>query len=261
MNVNGLKKEIQMEKNSDSSMITRNRFVAFFDILGFKDRVMRESHDQIYKDLAKIQIDENALREIISNENKKFGIHVVKFSDSIIVFSENDTVENFIVFLIAARVLFCSFLTKKFLIKGGMAYGNISLDKKNQLYFGQPIIDAYLLEEDVNYIGVIIHNSIEEFKHKNIKEDNKYCSILKQLIFEGQSPLKSGNITHFNLNWFSQLIGNKLNEDKDVKTEVITRLKEFYLQVSGSPRRYIDNTIALLINNNEIDFKKLRRIT
>ncbi|MDR2027353.1 MAG: hypothetical protein LBQ01_07335 [Prevotellaceae bacterium] len=251
-------------KNSDTSSITNNRFVALFDILGFKDRVMREPHEKIYADLAEIQIKENTLNEILGDDpvvERLLGVHIVKFSDSIILFSQNGEIESFIVFLISARFLFSLFLEKKFLIKGGMAYGNVSLDKEKQLYFGQPIIDAYLLEEDVNYIGVVVHNSIEEFIKQNITKDHSYYSILYQLIFEGKSPLKSGNITHFNLNWFPQLSEQSNEKDETtVRTEIIKKLKEYYLKVSGSPRRYIDNTITL-INESTIDFKKLSLLT
>jgi len=250
------------QKKQDDWNITNKRFVCFFDILGFKDRVMRESHSDIYRDLADIQVNEDVLSEVLDKEAihnlfGDFGIHVVKFSDSIVLFSKNDTIENFIIFLISARFLFCSFLKKNFLIKGGMAYGNISLDREKQLYFGQPIIDAYLLEEEVNYIGVVAHNSIEEFK-QSITVENKFYSVLLKLIFEGKSPLKSGLITHFNLDWFLKFIDkeSKKGKQEDIKKEIIVCLKNYYLGVSGSPRRYIDNTIEFL-NKNEINMDKI----
>jgi hypothetical protein len=242
--------------------ITGKRFVAFFDILGFKDRVMRESHEKIYKDLAGIQVNEKKLEKVLENQAVKnifnnSEIYVVKFSDSVVLFSKNDTIDNFILFLISARFLFYSFLKRNFLVKGGMAYGEISLDKENQLYFGQPIIDAFLLEEEVNYIGVVAHNSIDMFK-QCIKANHKFYPLLTQLIFEGKSPLKSGLITHYNLDWFLLLIDKNNRGGKTetiLKTEIITDLKNYYLGVSGSPRRYIDNTIEF-IDKNSINLDK-----
>ncbi|GHT30148.1 hypothetical protein AGMMS49574_08970 [Bacteroidia bacterium] len=249
---------------SDKWNITANRFVAFFDILGFKDRVMRESHQAIYKDLSEIQINENILSEVLVDTTikKYFGnvdVCVVKFSDSIVLFSKNDSIEDFTLFLISARFLFHSFLKKDFLIKGGMAYGDISLDRDKQLYFGQPIIDAYLLEEDVNYIGVAAHNTIDIYRQK-IEKDNKFYLLLSQLICDGKTPLKSGFITHSNLNWFPKLVGNENLEGKireDIVNEIITNLKKYYLNVAGSPRRYIDNTIDFLNKNQDINFDKI----
>jgi len=255
----------QSERKYDYWNITGKRFVAFFDILGFKDKVMRDSHDEIYEKLAEIQVNENLLKQTLDDPAvqevfQDYGIYVVKFSDSISLFSKNDTIENFVLFLISARFLFTSFLKKEFLIKGGMAYGKISLDKEKQLYFGQPIIDAYNLEEDVNYIGVIAHNSIDEFK-QNIDKNNKFCTLLNQLIFEAKSPLKSGFITHLNLNWFRQFVDNENLNGKmknAIKSAIITELKKYYLGVAGSPRRYIDNTIEFLEKNeSNINFDEI----
>jgi len=250
-----------MEENSNNWKITEERFVAFFDILGFKDKVMREDHDKIYNDLADIQVNEDLLNNTLNNPTvqKTFqdcDIRIVKFSDSIVLFSKKDTIENFILFLISTRFLFTSFLEKNFLIKGSMAYGKISLDKEKQLYFGQPIIDAYFLEEDVNYIGVVAHNSIDKFK-QSIDKNNKFYTLSTQLLFEGKSPLKSGHITHLNLNWFLQLIDNK-NLSGTIKHDIIASLRKYYLSVSGSPRRYIDNTIKFLEENaDDINFDEI----
>jgi len=254
-----------MAENNDNWEPTEKRFVAFFDILGFRDRVMRDSHKQIYKDLKAIQVNEETLYDILDKQSVKnlFGdskILIVKFSDSAVLFSKNATIENFILFLISARFLFSSFLKKNFLIKGAMAYGDISVDEERQLYFGQPIIDSYLLEEDVNYIGVVAHNSIDKFK-QNIDSTDKFYSLLNQLLYEGKSHLKSGHITHLNLNWFRQLLDNenlKVKEKNVIKNDIIVGLKKYYLNVAGSPRRYIDNTIEFLNENDaQINFDGL----
>jgi hypothetical protein len=55
------------------------------------------------------------------------------------------------------------------------------------------------------------------------------------------------------------MIGNENVDGKDnevIKDEIIAGLKKYYLGVSGSPRRYIDNTIELL-NKNEINLCKI----
>ena len=243
------------KKNNDKWSITEKRFIAYFDILGFKDRVMRDEHEAIYEALA--SIDENTLHSFLETQEARnlfldSGICITKFSDSIALFSKKDTVEDFILFLISTRFLFSSFLKAGFLMKGGMAYGNISLDKNKQLYFGQPIIDACLLQEEVDYIGVVAHNSIEEFQQKIGKTNKKFYTASTQLLFEGKSPLKkSGLVTHLNLNWFPHL-ANKESNNNDTKKDIIAALKKYYLNVSGSPRRYIDNTIDFINKNKEI---------
>jgi len=172
---------------------TDNRFVAFLDILGFKDLVMRKSHEDIYQTLNQLSkskklIEKATQLDSISKNLSDVEVYVVSFSDSIVIFSKNDSLENFNYFLLATRWFFTGAFSKQIPIKGAMAHGEISLNKKEQIYFGQPIIDAYLMEEDVNYMGVVAHNSIDEYV-SNIK-DKKTLNRIEGILFEAKTPLK-----------------------------------------------------------------------
>jgi len=225
---------------------TDKRFVAFIDILGFKDLVMRNSHSYIYDLLNEI----SKLRDLIDNwKDSNDGryanaeMYTVSFSDSIVIFSKNDSIENFDLFTYGIKWLFSGAIKKKIPLKGSMAYGEISINKSNQIYFGQPIIDAYLLEEEVNYFGVVAHNSFEKYYYENIEN-----SVSNYILSEFKTPLKCGLISHLNLLWFKENIG----DDKDVEfTKIKENLKDFKNGISGSPRRYIDNTINILENFKE----------
>ena len=229
---------------------TDKRFVAFFDLLGFKDKVMRKSHEEIYDELSKI----SRIKDIVENKNglkskekyKDCDVYVVSFSDSIVIFSKNDSFENFEYFLIAIRAIFSNSLREKIALKGGFAHGQVSLNKAEQIYFGQPIIDAYLIEEDVNYLGVVAHSSIDQF----LKSQSEKCEksiICNKLLFEEKTYLKCGKITHLNLDWFilTQKDHDKLKPAEKIKN-ILKDLDAFNCTVSGSPRRYIDNTKELL---------------
>lgn len=224
---------------------TDNRFVAFLDILGFKDLVMRKSHEEIYAILNEIsktkKLVENAINlDKVSEVFIDADVYVVTFSDSIIIFSKNDSLENFKYFLFATRWLFTGAFNKQIPIKGGMAYGEVSLNKKEQIYFGQPIIDAYLMEEDVNYMGIVAHNSIDSYI-SGIK-DSKLLKSLNGILFEEKTPLKCGNLTHTNLNWFKII---KIKDQKPDKNDIKFKINLFKKSTSGSARKYIDNTISL----------------
>ena len=46
-----------MDSNKKTKWIpTDKRFVAFLDLLGFKDKVMRSTHEEIYEELHKISL-------------------------------------------------------------------------------------------------------------------------------------------------------------------------------------------------------------
>lgn len=243
---------------------TDKRFVAFLDLLGFKDKVMRKSHSEIYEELSKI----SKIKELIENnslkQQKKFkdcDVYVVSFSDSIVVFSKNDSFENFEYFLIVIRALFSNSIKEKIALKGGMAYGEVSLNKAEQIYFGQPIIDAYLIEEDVNYLGVVADSSINYFIKENFESFNT-SMICKKLLFEEKSYLKCGKINHLNLDWFILTQRNHESlKDEEKIFNIQEHLNSFNCTVSGSPRRYIDNTKELLqhaFNLNKINLEVLK---
>ena len=218
---------------------TDNRFVAFLDILGFKDLVMRKSHEEIYQTL-KLISESKGLVEEAANKLDIVGdaeVYVVSFSDSIVIFSKNDNIENFKYFLLATRWLFTGAFEKQIPIKGAIAHGEISLNKTEQIYFGQPIIDAYLIEEDVNYMGVVAHNSIDEYISKiNNKKDLNY---INDILFEEKTPLKCGLLTHMNLNWF-KIIKDEDKEDIDI-LHIKAKINLFKRQLLELP----ENTLTI----------------
>ncbi len=227
--------------------ITDKRFVAYIDILGFKDWVARSTHEEIYEKLLvisdrKISLENLSKKEGITKYIGNGDIYTVSFSDSIIIFSKNDDIENFGFFILTVGLFFENAIRHEIPMKGGVAYGKVSLNKSEQIYFGQAIIDAYLMEEDVNYFGITLHNSVDKYIDDNI-EDIKNDNVNYRL-FECKTPLKSGNIEHRNIDWFKMLNLPSLSNDKIEQIEKI--IKSFKLTSSGSARRYVDNTLEVL---------------
>lgn len=239
---------------------TDKRFVGFLDILGFKDLVARNTHSDIYKKLNEISSTKSFLENIDSDTKSEYKIddaeiYIVTFSDSIVVFSKNDNVANFQYFLVSIRWLVAKTLENGTPLKGGIAHGEISLNQKEQIYFGQPIIDAYNVEGDVNYLGVVCHDSIDMYITSNkasiielMKEE-----YLASLIREFKTPLKSGKTVHYNVNWLRVLKYSNNNnsdelEDKELLKKASDIVTKFRLTSSGSPRNYIDNSLEILEN-------------
>ncbi|MBO7242652.1 MAG: hypothetical protein J6V19_03205 [Alistipes sp.] len=208
--------------------IKTNRCVAFLDIMGFKDLVARNTHQKIYEML-------NAITQIqnIIEYSDKDSIFITKFSDSIAIFSKDSKTESVQVFMGAVGYLFANCIRMEIPIKGAISYGQISVDIDNSLFFGQPIIDAYLLEEELKYYGVILHHSAV-----NILDQRKL--LVENFVKHIETPLKCGRIFHYNLDWFSP--SNAVYND-DIKIDEY--IKKFYKKISGAPRVYIDNTIAV----------------
>ena len=73
-------------------------------------------------------------------------IKTVLFSDSIFIFSKDNTKESLVLMISVIQTLIEKTLSRRipFYFKGALAHGKISVDEENQIYFGQALIDAYL---------------------------------------------------------------------------------------------------------------------
>ena len=199
--------ELDIELEDESKLLlqadknTADRFVAFLDIMGFKDRVARTNHAQLLEQLT------NFNREITSyiGKYKNSEIQLAQFSDSIVLFSNDTTSISLQTLAEVTRGIMQTAINLQIPMKGAIAQGKITCDIPKQLFFGQALIDAYLLEENINYYGILVHHTAEKSVLTLI--DNK--KIFKDI----KAPLKSGKISHFELSWYI----NDDNKDIDLK--------------------------------------------
>lgn len=222
-----------MQDNSDWKVKTK-RYVAFLDVLGFKDYVLRHSIDEVYGRLQTLNgfRPEEGERDYDSDEEKRIKVSI--FSDSIFIFSRDDAFVTLRHFLSYVKRVMRMALRSEIPLKGAIAYGDIVVDEKGNLFCGQPIIDAYLLEEDLQYMGVVFHHTFEEAY--NDLSDTQYKRIC-DWIKEDSTPFKYGKRIHLNLDY--RIAGHKVNNLKDDVNN-----QRFYS--SGDARKYVDNTLMML---------------
>jgi hypothetical protein len=216
---------------------TSERFVAFFDILGFKDLVLRNTHLQVLEklDILKQTISKlENVKELKPFKNSNMETDQTKsvtFSDSIIIFSKGQTANDALkIFYDSYRILKTA-LENDIAIKGSISFGQITVDFSKSLFFGQPIIDAYLLHEELQMLTIVLDNKAEE----QVKTYDNYATIQDILVIY-KANLKSGKINHTII---------RPSGSKNV-IERIEKLKNLYKSTSGRPRLYIDNTIDFL---------------
>ncbi len=217
------------------------KYVLYADIMGFKERVMRTKHEDLKNEL-------KGLRTKLENWFKPFvekveTFKVSFFSDSILIVDEN-TREGFNRISKAAAGLMQVSLKHKFPINGVIAKGEFTYEEKKQLFFGRAIVDAYLLQLDVHYYGIVAHHTVEE----DIKAPSNGGEIRKKNPYVlSPVPLKSGKTSHYHLAY--NLISTKREIGVNVETTnktIISWLEKISGTVSGAPRIYVDNTLQVL---------------
>ncbi len=221
-----------MSTNNDQS--TRDRFIAYLDIQGFAHRVATEKHENIRKDLLSFRTKaiaemethaRNTLLELDKNPSTQglaLTVIPVIFSDSILLVSWDESPLSLLVLLFRVQCLLDDAMSLGIPLKGAIAFGTFTADQRNSLYFGQPLIDAYHLQAEIQLYSVVLHHTVE--KRMVITEKGH-----PYLVRYPNTPLDKGPVSHWLVMW----------SNADVAT---TQIEKFYTTVSGAARRYVDNT-------------------
>jgi hypothetical protein len=231
-----------MEKKKGGWIDTCERFVAFLDIMGFIDMVFRKSHaevkiilDYFYKAIGIIEntpIASNLSFEqyLKVSRNYKSAVRIVIFSDSILLISRDGSKSSFEEMLYKIQfILFIAF-SSNIPIKGVIAYGEQTADFNKSLYFGRPLIDAFGLQNELLFYGVVLHHTFES----RLGEKGMGDILESELVQHYPVPMKLGKVSHNSINW-TFMSKNPLDS-----------VNKLYSSVSGSPRIYVDNTLEFV---------------
>jgi hypothetical protein len=211
-----------------------DRYIGFFDIMGFKNLVYRNNHEYVKKKMYVL----HEIVDAINNDKHKNvtevqnAIKVVIFSDSILFITKNNSPLSLKYLLLASSWFIAKCFEENIPIKGALSAGMITANFEKSIFFGKALIDAYLLQEELQIYGCVLDNHIEK-KLKTLKLLNS--NKIKKL----KIPLKGGSATHLIINWVDPI---KKYSVEDIKDE----LDKFYLSASGITRKYVDNTIDLI---------------
>jgi hypothetical protein len=180
------------------------KFVAFLDILGFKELVKNNSHSYLIEEFRKFlflnqyglsngQINNNATNqdEIFNTDISK--VNLISISDSIVLYTNDNTIDDFLCIIDAVSTLLNIGIKNGFPLRGGLTYGyfsamlkenkSLNFDYSNQILLGKALVEAYIIESKQEWAGCII--SDECFKIFEEKVDNaklKYYKINHKII-------------------------------------------------------------------------------
>lgn len=181
-------------------------YVAFLDILGFKEVVKHNSHSKLEKLYE--TIEDYVLKDIHLNGNLKNDlidstINCYLISDSIILWSNDKKSISFLhLAILVNRIMVGSFMAD-LPIRGGISSGAIT-NKKTTLgntLFGKGLTNAYLLESKQEWSGCIIaHGIIDEILKEN-SDASKYIKRTPVFVKYNVPFKKEVNEDYWTLNW------------------------------------------------------------
>ena len=226
------------------SINRKEKFVLYLDIMGFKERVNRVDVEDLKEQLLLFKTKNTKLKPLLNGgQPGNTLIEMAQFSDSIVLVSRDTTIDDLNRISKAATILMQTALQTGFALRGAIAKGDMVFDNDNQLFFGKALVDAYLLEEELCYYGVVFHESMEAVISSSLAKNEKYMAIEDIKV-----PLKKGKSNHYHIAWYN-IKGNY--QKGDIRLLARKWLKSLRENVSGNPRVYLDNTLDIINIDNQ----------
>jgi hypothetical protein len=154
-------------------------FVAYFDILGFKQIVENLSGEELLSVLNQFtlmsqkSISEGKVRQredrCFVYDIRRANIRCLHISDSVIFWSKSNTKEDFVDMAKICQDFLLSTLHTSIPVRGCMTYGELfykSGEVNNSYYsyllLGKGLVSAYIGAESLEFVGCVIDNSIKD---------------------------------------------------------------------------------------------------
>lgn len=218
------------------------RLVLYLDIMGFKERVSQTAVSVLKDQLLTFKRKNNKLKPLLYNTAggiRRDFLKMAQFSDSIVVISKGITIDDLNRITKAAVILMQTAMESGFALRGSIAAGKMIFDEANQLFFGQALVDSYLLEEELAFYGIVFHHSVEKIIRESLANDEDIYLPIE----DASITTKKGSSKHYHIAWY------KMNKDlsegniKSAAKEWLLKLRE---SVSGNPRIYLYNTLKMI---------------
>ena len=179
------------------------RFVAFLDIAGFKAMCNQHIEDDGYiHDI----LNHNAILsklEQSNHENLREYLYILNISDSIIVISKDDSEMALSCLTLAVGEIF-NYTFVQAPINGAIAPGLMSVDIEKNIFFGQAYNLAYMLQEQMDYYGIVCDSSVEEYLQRISPDSLLHNVFVKiQSYFKGEKESKPKACVNYI--WFDSL--------------------------------------------------------
>jgi hypothetical protein len=216
--------------------------VGMADILGFSEMVKKISLSELIEKYEAVirYVNYSSARSAISTTKDEGGVssreiqlfrmdHFI-FSDTILIWKEINEEggrdEVFFSFIWCVYLIMDYFVRNKIPLRFGIAIGDCIMDFDRKIFLGQPIVDAYRIEEAQEWIGIGFHTSCQEM-----------IPFLTPSIIEYNIPMKKNmDVLNYTVNW----CGND-NESYEI-------IQELRKKIESNPLVLIkyDNTLKFL---------------
>jgi hypothetical protein len=175
--------------------VARSRYVAHVDMLGMSQLTFLDPKLawSVVSDTVIALRRVLALAYLVNGRDIKIADHVASFtfSDTVLLFTKGDEPEDLRSILFACLELFAQRLSRCAPFRIGVAHGLFVFNRDENVFVGPPLIQAYRLGEEAQWLGAVLDQSVAEKATQlepALRDGNG-----RNLVVQWEVPLKSGN--------------------------------------------------------------------
>jgi hypothetical protein len=178
-----------MENTENKNSFTaKNRWLAYFDILGFKNLIKNCGAMG-----ACLLCYDSAINNI--NQNQNDNVHAVWFSDTFLFYADDDSYDSFTRLSRLASGFFYEMFTNLIPMRGCINCGELLAEEETGKYLGQGLIDAYQQSESQQIIGLTMtpdaKNKLNEYSASNKDMASPWALLKKYFWLDYDVPCKT----------------------------------------------------------------------
>lgn len=220
----------------DPDKIT-TRWIGYFDLLGTSQLILSGKIFEVFNTY------QSVLDRLNSWKKRHANVSHAWFSDTFIVYTEDNSGESFAAIEMVCRWLMFSLVRNKIPVRGSLACGQFYADGANSLYFGEALLEAYQLSENQDWIGMLLcRSSVEQLSELGLPVEERLHYVKYAIPFKQAPDIPLSSIA-------ACIFGNCMKLS-DGSSALLKPLKE--MMVSQSNRNIIakyERTIAFLEAN------------
>jgi hypothetical protein len=137
----------------------RDRWFAYLDLLGFTALVQSNAIEQVIPVYAEALEQMHRACRIGKGEA---GLLYSWFSDTFIIYSGSDSLQDFARVESASRIFFQLLVMKRIPVRGCISFGKLYSQAKQNIFVGPALIEAHNFGEALDWVGFCLAPSVEQ---------------------------------------------------------------------------------------------------
>jgi hypothetical protein len=155
----------------DQDWQTYRAWVAYFDILGFKEELKRTRQNISYLGLLQCKIDE-IIEDLQAQVTEFKNVDCLFYADTFIFYSKSNENRNYAGIVHVATHFIERCLGKGIPLRGAISFGNIAVGYDKRCLIGEAFLESHLYAEDQNWLGLILTPSASRQVKEIAREEN-----------------------------------------------------------------------------------------